>query len=90
MIAGMAAPKGRPQRERDGEKVLFVRAAADVIERLEAGAVALNMSRAAYVEMLVREMPVDWRGLPSWLADKADADQLPLNLDTGKEPPAAA
>ena len=75
----MGAPKGRPKRQRDGERTLFVNVGADVIERLDAGATALNMSRGAYVELLVRAMPVDERGLPPWLAELADAEQLPLN-----------
>ena len=78
MIEGMAAPKGRPQRARNGERALYAEVAPDIIERLEAGAVALNLSRAAYIERLVREMPVDERGLPPWLAELADAEQLPL------------
>jgi hypothetical protein len=74
----MGAPKGRRQRDRDGERALFVKVGEDVIERLDAGAAVLNMPRGAYVELLVRRMLVDERGLPPWLAEKADAEQLPL------------
>lgn len=84
----MGAPKGRPKRQRDGDRTLFANVGADVIERLEAGAVALNMTRAAYIERLVREMPVDSRGLPRWLAEIADVEQLSV---TREEPePVAA
>lgn len=79
MIGVMGAPKGRKQRERDGARVLFANVGDDVIERLDVGAAELNMSRGAYVERLIREMPVDERGLPPWLAELADAEQLPVN-----------
>jgi hypothetical protein len=83
----MGAPKGRRQRDRDGERALFANVGADVIDRLDAGAKTLNLSRGAYIELLVRTMPVDDRGLPPWLADLADAEQLPLD---GREECAAA
>ncbi len=89
MIAGMGAPKGRKQRERDGARVLFANVGDDVIDRLDAGAAELNMSRGAYVERLIREMPVDERGLPPWLAELADAEQLPVNPRKGPDQAAA-
>ncbi len=67
--------------------MLYAEVATDVVDLLEAGAVALNVTRAAYIEELVRGMPVDERGLPPWLAAKADAEQLPLA--TGEEKAAA-
>ena len=88
MIGVMGAPKGRKQRDRDGERVLFANVGADVIDVLDAGAAAMNMSRGAYVERLVRGMPVDERGLPPWMAELADTEQLPLN--GGEEPSRAA
>ena len=84
----MGAPKGRKQREQDGERPLFVKVGNDVVDRLDAGARSLNLSRGAYIEHLVRSMPVDERGLPPWLADEADAEQLPLGH--GEEPERAA
>jgi hypothetical protein len=84
----MGAIKGRPKRRVDGDRTLFANVGGDVIERLDAGAVALNISRAAYIERLVREMPVDERGLPAWMAEQADAEQLPLY--EGREPDRAA
>lgn len=74
----MGAPKGRPKRQVNGDRTLYADVGGDVIERLDAGAKALNMTRAAYIERLVREMPVDERGLPPFLAALADAEQLPL------------
>lgn len=74
----MGAPKGRPKRKVDGDRTLFANVGGDVIDRLDDGAAALNMTRAAYLERLVREMPVDERGLPPWMAEVADAEQLPL------------
>ena len=59
----MAATKGRRMRRRDGERVLFANVGSDVIERLDAGAITTNMSRGAYLEQLIRAMPVDDRGL---------------------------
>jgi hypothetical protein len=87
MIGDMAAPKGRPHRLVVGERTLFAKVGGDVIDVLEAGAAATNMTRAAYIERLVRAMPVDERGLPPWLADSVDAEQLPLS---GEEPDRAA
>jgi hypothetical protein len=87
MITGMGAPKGRKQRVKDGERALFANVGGDVIERLDAGAASLNLSRGAYIEHLVRSMPIDERGLPPWVAELADAEQLPL---TGEEPDRAA
>lgn len=78
-ITDVAAPKGRRQRDKDGERALFANVGADVIARLDVGAAALNMSRGAYIEHLVREMPVNERGLPSWLAELANVEQLPLH-----------
>ena len=89
MISSMGAPKGRKQRDRDGERVLFANVGADVIERLDAGAAEMNMSRGAYVERLVREMPVDERGLPPWMAELADAERLPVNQREGPDQAAA-
>ena len=83
----MPAPKGRKQRAKNGDRPLYAQVDADVIERLNDGAAALNLSRGAYIEVLVRLMPVDERGLPPWLAELADAEQLPL---TGEEPERAA
>ena len=71
----MPARKGRPQRERNGERALYAQVDTDVIERLNAGAIALNVSRAAYIELLVRGMPVDDRGLPLWLVESGIAGQ---------------
>jgi hypothetical protein len=76
----MAAPKGRKMRARDGERVLFANVASDIIERLDAGAAVLGCSRAAYLEEFVRRMPVDEFGLPSWVHDEVDQEQLPLRL----------
>lgn len=76
----MAAPKGRKQRERDGEKVLFANVACDIIDRLDVGAAALGWSRAAYIEEFVRRMPVDEYGVPSWVRDEVDDAQLLLRL----------
>lgn len=87
-ITCMPPPKGRPQREKKGECGLYAQVATDVVARLNAGAAALNISRAAYIERLVREMPVDERGLPTWLAELADSEQLPLS--DWKEPDRAA
>ena len=87
-IIPMPAPKGRPQQEKKGEAALYAQVAPDVIARLNAGAAALNISRGAYIDRLVRSMPVDERGLPPWLADEADAEQLPLGR--GEEPDRAA
>jgi hypothetical protein len=83
----MGALKGRPKRQRDGDHPLFARVSTDVIDRLDAGAAALHMSRAAYVERLLLEMPVDDEGLPPWLLIWRD-EQLPLS--TGKEPAQSA
>lgn len=88
MIGCMGAPKGRAKRRVDGDRTLFANVGGDVIDRLDAGAVAINMTRAAYIEHLIRSMPVDQRGLPPWLADEADAEQLPLGR--GEEPERAA
>jgi hypothetical protein len=84
----MAAPRGRQRRRVDGDRTLFANVGGDVIDRLEAGAVAVNMTRAAYLEHLVRSMPVDERGLPPWIAEAFDAGQLPLTW--GEEPERAA
>jgi hypothetical protein len=88
MMRRMGAPKGRPKRRVDGDRTLFANVGGDVIERLDAGAAAVNMTRAAYIEHLVRSMPVDERGLPPWLVDEADQGQLPLGR--GEEPERAA
>jgi hypothetical protein len=88
MIDGMGAPKGRPKRLIDGDRTLFANVGGDVIDRLDAGAAAVNMTRAAYIERLVREMPVDEQGLPPWMAEHAAAEQLPLY--EGREPDRAA
>jgi hypothetical protein len=88
MITPMGAPKGRRQREQDGERPLFVKVGNDVVDRLDDGARSLNLSRGAYIEHLIRSMPVDERGLPPWLADEVDAEQLPLGH--GEEPERAA
>jgi hypothetical protein len=87
-ITQMGALKGRRQRTRDGERTLFANVGVDVISVLDAGAAALNLSRGAYIEHLIREMPTDERGLPPWLAERADAEQLPLT--TREEPERAA
>jgi hypothetical protein len=73
----MAAPKGRPHRARNGERTLYATVAAEVIDRLNAGAVTMNLTRAAYIELLVGTMPVDERGLPPWLAIMADMGEEP-------------
>ncbi len=78
MIAVMPAPKGRKQRERNGERALYAQVGSDVVDLLDLGAAALNLSRGAYIERLLRGLPVDERGLPPWLAAEADAEQLPL------------
>lgn len=83
----MAAPKGRPHRTRNGERALYATVATEIIDRLNDGASAMNLTRAAYIEMLVGTMPVDERGLPPWLARLVDAEQLSL---TGEEPASAA
>jgi hypothetical protein len=88
-IIHMPAPKGRPQQEKKGECALYAQVAPDVVARLNAGAAALNISRGAYIDRLVRLMPVDDRSLPPWLAEMADAEQLPL-LRRGEEPERAA
>ena len=80
----MAAPKGRPMRKRTGERALYAEVASDIIERLDAGAAVMNVTRAAYIERLVRALPVDERGLPLILAD-----QVNLLLGVGEEPIAA-
>jgi hypothetical protein len=82
----MAAPKGRPKRARNGERALYATVATEIIDRLNAGAVTMNVTRAAYIELLVGTMPVDERGLPPWLARLVDAEQLSLR---GEEPAAA-
>jgi hypothetical protein len=87
MIDGMGAPKGRGRRATDGERTLFANVGGDVIDRLDAGAAAVNMSRAGYLERLIREMPVDERELPLWLAELVDVEQLPL---TQREDPKRA
>lgn len=88
MITRMGAPKGRKQREQDGERPLFVKVGNDVVDRLDAGARLLNLSRGAYIEHLVRSMPVDERDLPFWLVMEVDTAQLPLGR--GEEPDRAA
>jgi hypothetical protein len=87
----MAAPKGRAWLPAPGEHVVYARVRREVVDVLEAGARALNISRSRYVDWLVSTMPRDERGLPPWLAEIAATEQLPLDMDTGKEPdPAAA
>jgi hypothetical protein len=85
-ITGMAAPKGRQMRKRAGERALYADVAVDIIERLDAGAAVMNVTRAAYIERLIRALPVDDRGLPLVLADQA-AEYLPQ--EAGEEPIAA-
>jgi hypothetical protein len=87
-IMPMPALKGRPRQEKKGEAALYAQVAPDVIARLNAGAAALNISRGAYIDRLVRLMPVDDRSLPPWLAELADAEQLPMGR--GEEPDRAA
>jgi hypothetical protein len=89
MIDHMGAPKGRQRREVDADKrAMFMNVGGDVMDRLDAGARAVNLTRAAYLERLVRGMPVDENGLPPWMAALVAEGQLPLNV--GKEPDRAA
>ena len=71
----MATPKGRSRRAKNGDSALYAQVGADVIKLLNAGAEALNITRGAYIERLVREMPVDGRGLPRWLAGITSDDR---------------
>jgi len=89
MIDSMGAPKGR-QRRADGSefKTLFAYVGTDVIDILDIGAKTANLTRAAYLERLVRAMPLDENGLPPWLAELVTEGQLPLG--TTREEPARA
>ena len=72
--------KGRKKREQDGELVLFANVGRDVMERLDAGAAVLGWSRARYLEAFIRQVQVDELGLPAWVHEEVDKDQLPLRL----------
>jgi hypothetical protein len=90
MICGMGAPKGRQRRADGGEfKTLFAYVGTDVIDILDVGAKTANLTRAAYLERLVREMPLEENGLPPWLVEAITDGQLPPST-TGEEPGRAA
>lgn len=91
MIDHMGAPKGRQRREVDADKrAMFMTVGGDVMDRLDAGARAVNLTRAAYLERLVRNMPVDENELPPWMASLVAEGQLPLGSTREEHGRAAA
>jgi hypothetical protein len=76
----MAAIKGRAKRDRTGTAPLYAWITDETRARLEAGAGALGISLAAYLDLFVGHVQVDENKLPEWVRTRLEEEQLPLNI----------
>ena len=80
----MPARKGVPMRSPDPDRVkTLVELDPDVRAVLDRLKVVLNQPLAVVVEEFIRNAPKDEvTGLPVWVVNRVDAEQLPLTVDT--------